>query len=199
MSSTGAQSIRARDRATGRRGRQAWTPAQWLCLLAGLALVAAGALGFIADASFDTSSTADVDRTGNADGALQGDGFLGLEVNGWHNLVHIASGLVLLACFSRRRPARLMAIAFGLTYAVVAAIGLVDGNDVVGLIPVNGADNVLHIALAGAGIVAGLASPGTDEPLRADADETTPGRRDLDAAQVDRTTAGDGDRQPARR
>lgn len=145
---------------SGRRRRM--TPAQWYCLLVGPALLLAGALGFLADASFDTGAGADGDRLGNADGQLQGDGFLGFEVNAWHNIVHLLSGLVLLAAFRRRGPAKVVALAFGLIYGVVAIIGLIDGNDVLGIIPVNAADNVLHLVLAAAGIVTALMSRGDD-------------------------------------
>ena len=164
MSTRGAHSLGAgiNQRDEGR------TPAQWYCLLAGLALLLAGVFGFIADASFDTSKTSDGDATGNADGMLQGEGFLGFEVNGWHNIVHLASGVLLLAACRRRGPAKTVALAFGLVYGVVAVIGLIDGNDVLGLIPVNAADNVLHIALSALGIVAGLVSRGDD---RRDHDE----------------------------
>jgi hypothetical protein len=41
----------------------------------------------------------------------------------------------------------------------------VDGNDVLGLIPVNAADNVLHLLIAALGIAAGLAS--REDPARA--------------------------------
>ena len=142
-----------------RTGRERFTPAQWYDLLAGAALLLAGIFGFLADASFDTSRVADSDVGGNANGMLQGDSFLGFEVNGWHNLVHILSGIVLLAAFSRRRPARAVALGFGVVYGIVAIIGLIDGNDVLGIIPVNGADNVLHILLAAVGILAAFASP----------------------------------------
>ena len=125
------------------------TPAQWYCVVFGLVLLLAGLLGFIVDATFDTG------------GALDGDKLVVFEVNGWHNLVHIASGLFLLAMSPRRASARAGAIGFGVVYGAVAIIGLVDGNDVLGLIPVNPADNVLHIAISAAGIVAGLVSKGT--------------------------------------
>jgi len=138
------------------------TPAQWYCLLAGLGLLLGGIFGFIANASFDTSGTADTDTAGNANGQLQSDSFLGFEVNGWHNVIHLLSGLVLLAAFRRRGPAKTVAIAFGVVYGLVTIIGLIDGNDVLGLIPVNAADNILHIALSLLGIVAGLVSRGDD-------------------------------------
>ncbi len=125
------------------------TPAQLYCLVAGATLLLAGILGFVADSSFDTGD------------AVQGGDLIVFEVNGIHNLVHIASGLVLLAAFARRAAARTVAIAFGVVYGVVAIIGLVDGEDVLGLFPVNGADHVLHIALAALGIITGLMSRGT--------------------------------------
>ena len=140
-------------------GRQGMTPAQWYCLLAGISLLLAGILGFIADATFDIAGGTDPEG-GNVGGALQGDSFLGFEVNGWHNIVHILSGLLLLAAFRRRGPAKTVALAFGITYGLVVIIGLIDGNDVLGIIPVNPADNILHIALSALGILTGLMSRG---------------------------------------
>ena len=130
--------------------------AQWFCLVVGLTLVLAGLLGFIADATFDTSASGVDAEGGNQGGGLQGDLFLGLEVNGWHNLVHIASGLLLLAGAGTRRSARTVAIIFGLTYAVVTIIGLIDGTDVLGILPVNVFDNVLHALLAIGALAVGL-------------------------------------------
>jgi hypothetical protein len=126
------------------------TPAQWYCLLAGLSLLLAGIFGFISDSSFDTGD------------GVQGDLFLGFEVNAIHNLIHVASGLVLLAASPRRASARAVAIGFGLVYGLVAVIGLIDGEDVLGLIPINSADNVLHIALAALGLFTGLISRSDD-------------------------------------
>ena len=160
----GATSLKGsgRGRTSSNDRRRGFTPAQWFCLLGGLALLLAGLLGFIADATFDTSWTQDTDVGGNADGQLQGDPFLGFEVNGWHNVVHILSGLLLLSAFRRRGLAKTVAVVFGLTYAVVTLIGLIDGNDVLGIIPVNPADNILHIALSALGLFTGLTSPGDD-------------------------------------
>jgi hypothetical protein len=129
---------------------RARTPAQWYCLLGGLTLLLAGLFGFIADASFDTGD------------GVQGGSFLGFEVNGIHNLIHVASGLLLLAGSRSRAAARAVAIAFGATYGVVALIGLLDGNDVLGLIPINSADNALHVGLALVGLVLGLISRNDD-------------------------------------
>jgi hypothetical protein len=126
------------------------TPAQGYCLLAGAALLLAGAFGFISDSSFDTGD------------GIQGERFLGFEVNAIHNLVHVASGLVLLAASPRRASARAVALGFGAVYGLVAIVGLVDGEDVLGLMPVNLADNLLHIALSALGIITGLISRDDD-------------------------------------
>jgi Domain of unknown function (DUF4383) len=149
MASTGSTAAGRRADSHDRSHRR--TPAQWYCLLAGLSLLLAGIGGFISDATFDTGTE------------LQGDTFLGFEVNGWHNLVHLASGLVLLAASPKRASARAIAIGFGLVYGIVTIIGLIDGNDVLGILPVNPADNVLHIALSLLGLIAGFMSRGRDD------------------------------------
>jgi hypothetical protein len=151
---------------------RARTPAQWYCLIAGAALTLAGIAGFFADASFDTGNN------------VGGGSLLGFEVNGIHNLIHLASGLLLLFASRGRADARIVAIAFGVTYGIVAIIGLIDGGDVLTLIPINGADNVLHVGLALLGIVAGLVSRNAD-------------RRHSTAA-VDRATNPTFDREEAR-
>jgi hypothetical protein len=152
MATSGAQAAGGgRSAAAGRTDRRR-TPAQWYCLLAGLSLLLAGILGFIVDSSFDTG-----------DGINGGKLLSIFEVNGIHNLVHIASGLLLLAASPKRASAKTVAIAFGLVYGIVTIIGLIDGETVLGLIPVNPADNVLHIALSLLGLAAGFMSRGSDD------------------------------------
>jgi hypothetical protein len=148
MSTTGARAAGATAGTRTRdRGR---TLAQWFCSIVGPVLILVGVLGFIADANFDHGQ------------GVQGDGFLGFEVNGWHNIVHIASGLFLLAMAKKRKTAKTATIAFGAIYGLVTIIGLIDGNDVLGVIPVNPADNVLHVLLSAGSLVAGFASPADD-------------------------------------
>ena len=138
-----------RGDAASTRGEK--TPAQWFAYIAGAVLVLAGIIGFFADSSFDTGSN------------INGDKLLGiLEVNGIHNLVHIATGLLLLAVAPKRATARLGVLGFGAAYALVTVIGLIDGQTVLGLLPVNPADNILHIALTAAALLAGFASSADD-------------------------------------
>lgn len=124
------------------------TPAQIYALAFGATLLLVGILGFAVNSDFDT---------GDAVGT--GDNLIIFEVNGWHNLVHIASGLLGLAMFRRNDTARLYALGFGAVYLLVTIIGFADGESVLGLLPVNGPDNVLHLLIAGLGIAAGLMSP----------------------------------------
>ena len=133
-------------RSDARDDRGAKTPAQLFAYLVGAVLVLVGLLGFVVDSGFDTGN------------GIDGDKLIVFEVNGIHNLVHLASGLLLLAIAPKRATARYGVIAFGVVYAVVTLIGLVDGEDVLGLIPINAADNVLHIALTLAALLAGFAS-----------------------------------------
>lgn len=136
------------------------TPAQMFAYLVGAVLVLVGLIGFAVDSTFDTGS------------GIDGDKLIVFEVNGIHNLVHIASGLLLLAVAPKRATARYGVIAFGVVYAIVTLIGLIDGETVLGLLPVNPADNVLHIVLTLAALFAGFASSDDDRHGARDADRT---------------------------
>jgi hypothetical protein len=137
------------------------TPAQIYAYAVGGVLLLVGLIGFAADSAFDTGQ------------GIDGGKLLGIfEVNGIHNLVHIASGLLLVAVAPKRTTARYGVIAFGLVYGLVTLIGLIDGQDVLGLIPVNPADNVLHIALTAAALAAGFLSRDDDTRSPRDDDRT---------------------------
>lgn len=124
------------------------TPAQLYALVFGVVLLAVGVLGFIADASFGDIGT-----------DVEGSNFIIFEVNGWHNIVHIASGAVGLAVAASPAGSRLFALGFGGVYLVVTIWGFVTGDSVLWLLPVNLADNILHLAIAIAGLAAGFVSP----------------------------------------
>jgi hypothetical protein len=132
------------------------SPAQVFGLVVGLTLVAAGILGFFYNASF-----------GTGDGTER-DAVLGiLDVNAWHNVVHIATGGIALALVDSYRGSRAYAIAFGVVYLLVTALGFIagDGEEIFNLIPVNTEDNVLHLLLGIAGIGAGLATPAREPAI----------------------------------
>jgi hypothetical protein len=134
------------------------SPAQLYALIFGVVLVAAGILGFFYEASF--SSGDDAER----------DAVLGiLDVNGWHNVVHIASGVVGLAVAGSYSNARMYALGFGAIYVVVAILGFIYGNgdEIFDIIPVNTEDNVLHALIGIAGLGAGMATPAEPAPTTA--------------------------------
>ena len=120
------------------QGARALTPAQLYSLVFGAVLVLVGILGFIADATFGTGSD------------VNGSDLIIFEVNGWHNIVHILSGIVGLALWRSAAGARAFALGFGTIYGVVTLWGFLTG------------DNVLHLLIAATGIGAGLASPATE-------------------------------------
>jgi Domain of unknown function (DUF4383) len=129
----------------GRREGAARTIAQSFCLLVGAGLIAVGVLGFVfGGSSFETG------------GDVQGDEFVIFEVNGWHNVVHIATGVFLVVMSVRAGSAAIGALIFGAVYAAVAVWGFVDGDDVVGLVATDTDDNWLHVGLAVAGALIGL-------------------------------------------
>jgi hypothetical protein len=131
------------------------SPAQVFALVIGATLTVAGIAGFFYNASF-----------GAGDGTER-DAVLGvLDVNGWHNVVHVLSGVLGLAVAGGYDGSRLYALGFGAIYLVVALLGFVagDGEEIFDLIPVNTEDNVLHLLIGLAGVGAGLATPSTPAP-----------------------------------
>jgi Domain of unknown function (DUF4383) len=131
------------------------SPAQVFALVIGLALVAAGIAGFFYNASFDTGHD------------LPRDAVIGvLDVNGWHNVLHIATGVIGLVLAGSYDGARLFAISAGAVYLVVAVAGFLagDAGEIAGLIPVNTEDNVLHLLIGIAGVGAGFATPAVEPP-----------------------------------
>src|SRR3954468_18555318 len=129
------------------------TPAQMFALVIGAVLVLAGIIGFFYSSSFG--------QPGKVDGVL---GIL--DVNGWHNVVHIATGLIGLAVFASYGNARLYALGLGAVYVGIAIWGFIagDGSNLLGIIPVNTEDNFLHVLIGIAGLGAGAATPAVQPP-----------------------------------
>ena len=134
---------------------QGRSPAQAFSLVIGATLVVAGIAGFFYNASFGTGDGTDRDAV------------LGiLDVNGWHNVVHVLTGAIGLAVSGAYDGSRMYALGFGAIYLVVTVLGFVagDGDEIFNLIPVNTEDNVLHLLIGFAGVGAGVATPSTPAP-----------------------------------
>jgi hypothetical protein len=77
-----------------------------------------------------------------------------------HNLVHLLSGVVALAAVvASERYARLYFQVFGVVYAIVAVVGFIQADTVLGLFVVNLPDNLLHVAIAVASLALGFFTP----------------------------------------
>ena len=125
------------------------TLAQIYALVLGAVLVLVGILGFLVEPSFAVG-----------DDAQRGT-LIAFDINGWHNVVHLLSGIVGLALAGTAARARLFSIGYGIVYVLVTILGFVvgDGGLLLSLIPINTADNLLHLVIALTGIAIGLSSP----------------------------------------
>jgi len=96
------------------------TWAQWLCLAGGISLIARGTIGVALDPAFDAPG------------------------EGWHQLFHLSSGVALVAAAGDARIALAAVFAFATVYGLVTIAGIVDGNDVAGVLPIEASDNRIH-------------------------------------------------------
>jgi Domain of unknown function (DUF4383) len=132
------------------------SPARLYCLLVGGVLVIAGIIGFFYEASFKTGDSIRSDKV-----------FGILAVNGWHNLVHLGIGALLL--IGAGAAARGTALFVGILYIVLCVLGFIATSDngigfiaendtLIDLVPVNNEDNILHLILGITGVIAAYAS-----------------------------------------
>lgn len=128
---------------------QGKTLAQVYALALGVVLVLLGILGFLVEPSFGVGDSAD-----------RGTLIL-FDINGWHNVVHLLSGIVGVGLAGTAAKARLFCIGYGAVYVVVTILGFLvgDGGLLLSLIPINTADNLLHLVIAVTGIAVGLSTP----------------------------------------
>lgn len=103
-----------------------------IAVIFGILFAAAGVLGFVPAV--------------NPGGKLLGI----FDVNGAHNLVHIATGVVaLIVGFASDKASRLFFQVFGIVYAAVAALGFYYGDQpLLGIVSSNVADTWLHVVVA---------------------------------------------------
>jgi hypothetical protein len=130
------------------------SPARLYAVVAGAVLVIAGIIGFFYNGHFGSGS----DVFGH-DTSVEVFGVF--AVNGWDNILHLATGA--LGLLAAGHAARAYALGLGFVYVVVAVWGFVigGGDSILAIAPVNAADNVLHLIVGVLGILAGIA---TEEP-----------------------------------
>lgn len=125
----------------------------------------AGAVGFAYSASFRAPG-----HTRSVLGVL--------EVNGWHNLFHLLTGLAGVAVAGSYVAARRYAVAVAIGYAGLAIWGFVlgDHQTILSIIPVNTEDSFLHAFIAIGATVAAAATSAAPAPTAASG-EPRPGVR----------------------
>jgi hypothetical protein len=123
------------------------SPARTYALAVGVVLVAAGVIGFFYESAFSSDES--------VRSAVLGI----LDVNGWHNVVHIATGALGILAARTLAGARTYCLLFAIVYTVVCIWGFAIGEaSILSIVPVNTADNVLHLLLAAGGFAAYAAS-----------------------------------------
>ncbi|MFD7300872.1 DUF4383 domain-containing protein [Streptomyces pharetrae] len=131
-----------------RAPRTARTPVQQAALIVGVVFLLVGVLGFIPGVTthYDTMEFAAHHSEAKLFGVFQ--------VSILHNLVHLAFGLAGLALSRTASQARLYLLVGGAIYLVLWLYGLIiDHDSAANFVPVNTADNWLHLVL-GLGMIA---------------------------------------------
>jgi hypothetical protein len=98
--------------------------------VSGVALLALGLLGLIFGGNGFTSDP--------VSGTVQGTKWLGLEANGWSNLLFAGAGALLLFGSPLHWGAKTLSLIVGLALGAASVIALVDGDDVFGIFAANG-------------------------------------------------------------
>jgi len=119
-----------------------------LALIVGATFLLVGVLGFVPGI---TTNIGDITfASHDSDAKLLGI----FEVSILHNIVHLLFGLAGLALWRSSSSARSFLIGGGFTYLLLTVYGsVIDHDSDANFIPVNGADNLLHLAL-GVGMIA---------------------------------------------
>jgi hypothetical protein len=134
------------------RRRYAETPVQKVALVFGIVFLIVGIAGFIPGL---TTNFEAMQFAGHESGAL----LLGLfQVSILHNFVHLLYGIAGFAFATSYAGSRNYLIWGGVIYAVIFLYGLfVTGDNPANFVPLNAADNWLHIVLAVAMVALGFA------------------------------------------
>jgi hypothetical protein len=117
--------------------------AKQVAVIFGIVMLVVGILGFVP--ALNTAGPAGTSYT-----LLLGV----FAINPAHNVIHLATGAVALAAglYGSGAYARMYFLVFGIVYALVTLIGITGllfdmHGSLLGIVPINGADNALHLAI----------------------------------------------------
>jgi hypothetical protein len=131
------------------------------------------------------------------DGTVNGETWLGLEVNGWSDLLFIGTGAVLMFGSPLHWGAKSLSLIVGLVLAAAAVISLVDGDDVLGIFAANGRTTLVW-AIAAAVLIVLALLPRVGGGRKDDRDERfrreERARRHATTADTDRGSVAASDR-----
>jgi hypothetical protein len=132
------------------------SPARLYATLTGATLVVLGVVGFFYSASF--GSPGEVEEMLGA-----------FAVNGWGNILHILSGAIglLAADYASRRYSLWLGVFFLVLGFWGFALG--SGEAILGFLPVNAGDDLLHLVLGALGVLAARATPAATKSAAATA------------------------------
>ena len=132
-------------------GRYAGTAVQRAALVVGIVFLLVGVAGFLPGVTTHYSALM---FAGHGSMAL----LLGVfQVSVLHNVVHLLFGVAGLVFARTRSASRGYLVVGGLIYAVLWLYGQVFGGDSPGnVVPLNGADNALHLVLAAGMVMLGI-------------------------------------------
>jgi hypothetical protein len=130
------------------------SPVQVAALLTGVVFVLVGILGFVPGV---TAKYADLSFAGHESQAQ----LLGLfQISILHNIVHLLFGLAGIAAAATVGGSRGFLIGGGAIYLLLAGYGFaISQNSAANFVPVNAADNLLHVVLGVGMLAAGLVLP----------------------------------------
>jgi hypothetical protein len=146
----------------------------------GVALLALGLLGLVFGGNGFTSDP--------VSGTAQGTKWLGLEANGWSNVLFAGAGALLLFGSPLHWGAKTLSLIVGLALGAASVIALVDGDDVFGIFAANGLTKLVWgVAAAVLLVLALLPRVGRDKQR----DDVGDRRRD-DSRRFEREPSGTG-------
>ncbi|MBT2443761.1 DUF4383 domain-containing protein [Streptomyces sp. ISL-36] len=147
--------------ATHRTAGASRTPVQQAALLVGAVFLLVGVLGFIPGITTDYDTLKFAEH--HSDAKLLGV----FQVSILHNLVHLLFGFAGIAMAGAASTARTFLIGGGVIYLVLWLYGLlIDRDSGANFVPVNTADNWLHLALGLAMVALGVLLGRAHRPAR---------------------------------